>query len=354
MRTLNRTLAKVTIPAALAMPLVETTFARHRHPYWPRLQLRSRSWMVRMRLLPADMVYQYADGLRYTDLMADFYLGASEPVLSAIADFSVWFFVWDDRHDRCAVHGRGDAWARLRDQLHAALEQPRSYLRCPDTLVAAFADTVIRLCSHLGGSWNARFAAHFHRVVDAYDQEFRNRAADSVPTVSDYLELRRHTFAHHVWTDLLELAAGRELPDTVREAAAYRRAALACQDFAAWYNDLCSLPKELAGGELHNLGISLIHHHGLAPTEAAAEVHRRATARVRDYLDAEEDTLHMLHDTAAQPELQATVRSCLANMRNWFSAVYWFHHESGRYRLADWHDKSHPPYVHDPEGDHDF
>ena len=39
------------------------------------------------------------------------------------------------------------------------------------------------------------------------------------------------------------------------------------------------------------------------------------------------------------------VTACLENMRNWFSSVYWFHHESGRYMVDSWDDRSTPPYV---------
>ncbi|MGV4987890.1 hypothetical protein ACVB8X_40455 [Streptomyces sp. NRAIS4] len=46
----------------------------------------------------------------------------------------------------------------------------------------------------------------------------------------------------------------------------------------------------------------------------------------------------------------AAIRSCLFNMRNWFSSVYWFHQESRRYRTQTWDDRSTPPYVDDPGG----
>ncbi|CAM5272784.1 multidrug MFS transporter [Streptomyces hirsutus] len=39
------------------------------------------------------------------------------------------------------------------------------------------------------------------------------------------------------------------------------------------------------------------------------------------------------------------MRACLGNMRNWFSSVYWFRHESGRYMVDSWDDRSTPPYV---------
>ncbi|MGW1891217.1 terpene synthase family protein [Streptomyces sp. NPDC002004] len=344
-----------TVPPALSLRVIEDAFPRQLHPYWPKLQQKTRDWLLEKRLMPADKVEQYADGLRYTDLMAGYYIGAPDEVLQAIADFSAWFFVWDDRHDRDAVHSRADSWRRLHARLHTALESPQEHLHHGDPLVAGFADSVDRLYSYLGERWNARFAGHFHAVIDAYDQEFRNRAAGTVPTVASYLELRRLTFAHWIWLDLLEPAAGYELPKVVLENPSYRRAALACQDFAAWYNDLCSLPKELAGDEVHNLGISLIHHEGLTLEEAVREVHRRVEGCISEFLVAERDVYRFAGALAGGgdglEDLSAAVKSCVSNMRNWFSSVYWFHHESGRYRVDSWDDRSMPPYISDPVGE---
>ncbi|GAA4818170.1 terpene synthase family protein [Streptomyces ziwulingensis] len=339
----------IAVPPALSLPVIEAAFPRQLHPYWPRLQEQTRTWLLEKRLMSADKVAEYADGLCYTDLMAGFYLGAAEEVLQAIADFSAWFFVWDDRHDRDVVHHRPGAWRRLRGLLHTVLESPRHHLHHEDALVAGFADSVLRLYAFLPATWNARFARHFHEVIDAYDQEFHNRTRGIVPGVEEYLALRRLTFAHWIWTDLLEPSAGRELPDTVRKHPAYRRAALLSQEFAAWYNDLCSLPKELAGDEVHNLGISLITHEGLTLEQAIAELRRRIEECISEFLIAEEEVLWFAEEltdgTVRGKELGTAVQSCVTNMRNWFSSVYWFHHESGRYMVDNWEDRATPPYV---------
>ncbi|WSQ11732.1 terpene synthase family protein [Streptomyces sp. NBC_01231] len=339
----------IAVPPSLALPVIEAAFPRQLHPYWPRLQEKTRTWLTEKRLMPADKVSEYADGLCYTDLMAGYYLGAPDEVLQAIADYSAWFFVWDDRHDRDIVHGRPAAWRQLRFRLHRALDSPRDHLHHEDPLVAGFADSVVRLYSFLPRTWNARFARHFHEVIEAYDREFRNRTEGIVPTVEEYLALRRLTFAHWIWTDLLEPSVGRELPAQVINHPAYRRAALLSQEFAAWYNDLCSLPKELAGDEVHNLGISLIKHDGLTLEEAIAEVRRRVEECVTEFIVAERDALRLSDDladgTVRGKELSAAVEACVSNMRNWFSTVYWFHHESGRYRVDSWDDPSTPPYV---------
>ncbi|WP_166629155.1 terpene synthase family protein [Streptomyces sp. GC420] len=337
--------------------MIESAFPRQLHPYWPRLQESTRNWLLEKRLMPADKVERYADGLLYTDLVAGYYLGASDEVLSAISDFTAWFFAWDDRQDRDVVHGRESAWLRLCVRLQSALESPEEYMHHRDPLVAGFADSVSRIYGWLGPIWNARFARHFHRTIDACDQEFINRTTRTVPEPGAYLELRRLTFGHWIWTDLLELVARCELPDEVRKHGAFRQAALATQDFAAWYNDLCSLPKEYAGGEIHNLGIVLIRHEGLSVEEATAEVRRRAGRCVTEFLEAERAVL-LLADEAADgtfrgAELSAALKSCVGNMRNWFSSVYWWHHESGRYRVDSWDDPSTPPYVSDGPAAHE-
>jgi epi-isozizaene synthase len=343
------TATPVAVPPALALPVIEAAFPRQLHPYWPQLQEKTRLWLLEKRLMPADKVEAYADGLCYTDLMAGYYLGAPDDVMQAIADYSAWFFVWDDRHDRDIVHGRADDWRRLRLRLHTALDSPVHHLHHPDSLVAGFADSVLRLYAFLPGSWNARFARHFHAVIDAYDREFRNRTEGHVPGVEEYLALRRLTFAHWIWTDLLEPSAGLELPDAVRKHPAYRRPALLSQEFAAWYNDLCSLPKEIAGDEVHNLGISLVTHEGMTLEEAVVEVRRRVDGCVTEFLDAEKTALRfadtLADGTARGKEVADAVRACVGNMRNWFSSVYWFHHESGRYMVDSWDDRSTPPYV---------
>ncbi|MFL6000132.1 MAG: epi-isozizaene synthase [Streptomyces sp.] len=339
----------IAVPPSLSLPVIEAAFPRQLHPYWPRLQENTRTWLLEKRLMSADKVAEYADGLCYTDLMAGYYLGAPDAVLQAIADFSAWFFAWDDRHDRDIVHRRPRAWRQLRFRLHAALDSPRAHLHHEDPLVAAFADSMVRLYSFLPRTWNTRFAGHFHDVIEAYDREFRNRTRGIIPPVGEYLALRRLTFAHWIWTDLLETCAGRELPDRTREHPAYRRAALLSQEFAAWYNDLCSLPKEIAGDEVHNLGISLIKHEGLTLEEAIREIRRLLEKCVDAFLVAEADALRFadgLDDgTARGKELSVAVRACVGNMRNWFSTVYWFHHESGRYMVDSWDDRSTPPYV---------
>ncbi len=329
------------------IPEIEMPFPRNRHHDQDRVRDLTRAWALGQSLLPPDLVARFLDGLRYTELISGYYVDAPLPVLKAINDFSLWFFVWDDRHDRDIVHRNHDSWCRLRDDLHAALQAPQRYLGHKNSLIGAFADCLIRLCEPMSERWKSRFAAHFHATIDAYDREFRNRTNGTVPTVEQYLALRRHTFGMWEWIDLLELAASFELPVTVYSSSPYQQAALASQEFSAWYNDLHSMPKEIVVGDFHNLGIVLAYEKRLPLLQAAQEVARRLKRRIADYQDAECQVQRYLNDLQASDALRAGVERCLFNMRNWISSVYWFHYESARYEVDRWADPTKAPYVAD-------
>jgi epi-isozizaene synthase len=333
----------------LSIPDIEIPFPRNRHDEQHLAHQMTRTWAVTHSVMAPDLVSAFLDDLCYTDLIGGYYVGAPLPVLAAINDFSLWFFVWDDRHDRDIRHRRYGAWSRLRDALHLALDEPRRDLRQADPLVGAFSDCVVRLCGLLSGRWNTRFVTHFHATIDAYDREYQNRITGTVPTVEQYLALRRHTFGMWVWIDCLELAADFELPDLVRTSAPYQRAALASQEFSAWYNDLHSMPKEIAAGDFHNLVIVLAHQEHLSIPQAAEHVICRLQDRIVDYENEERKVLRLMDDIQAGPELRVGVERCLFNMRNWISSVYRFHYESGRYRVDSWVDPAKPPYVRDPD-----
>jgi len=168
-----------------------------RHWHRDRFAVRSQSHhgTVAQRLLSADMDDTHADGLRYVDLVARYYVGAPTDAFREISDFSIWFFIWDDQHGRYALQRRDQQWCRLRDALHRVLDKPSLHVKNADPLVAGFVDCMQRFYKPLDERWNGDFAAHFHAVIKAYDQEYRERARRHIPSVEDYVALRCHTFA---------------------------------------------------------------------------------------------------------------------------------------------------------------
>lgn len=204
---------------------LERSFERRFDPHRRALHAHCVRWIGEQSLAPAGSPPADLRALRYPDLVAGYYVGAPPAVLEAIAGLSVWFFVWDDRHDEDARRLRRAAWARLRDALCAVLASPRARVADAEPIVGALSDCIVlRIRARLGDAWNRRFTGHLRQVIDAYDDEFRARLAARIPTRDAYMRLRERTFDCEAWLDCLELAAGRALPDAVRAAPPYRLA----------------------------------------------------------------------------------------------------------------------------------
>ncbi|CAJ2716034.1 terpene synthase family protein [Burkholderia pseudomallei] len=217
--------ARRLVGEACRIASIERSFERRFDPHRRALHAHCVRWIDEQSLAPAGSPPADLRALRYPDLVAGYYVGAPPAVLEAIAGLSVWFFVWDDRHDEDARRLRRAAWARLRDALCAVLASPRARVADAEPIVGALSDCIVlRIRAWLGDAWNRRFTGHLRQMIDAYDDEFRARLAARIPTRDAYMRLRERTFGCEVWLDCLELAAGRALPDAVRAAPPYRLA----------------------------------------------------------------------------------------------------------------------------------
>ncbi|WP_267954836.1 terpene synthase family protein [Burkholderia pseudomallei] len=217
--------ARRLVGEACRIASLERSFERRFDPHRRALHAHCVRWIGEQSLAPAGSPPADLRALRYPDLVAGYYVGAPPAVLEAIAGLSVWFFVWDDRHDEDARRLRRAAWARLRDALCAVLASPRARVADAEPIVGALSDCIVlRIRAWLSDAWNRRFTGHLRQVIDAYDDEFRARLAAHIPTRDAYMRLRERTFGCEVWLDCLELAAGRALPDAVRAAPPYRLA----------------------------------------------------------------------------------------------------------------------------------
>ena len=88
---------------------IEAGFVRRFDPHRALVRASSQAWLREQRLMPADRVCAQVEDLCYSDLVAGYHVGGPVRVLSAITDFSSWFFMWDDQHDLDIAHRRDHA-----------------------------------------------------------------------------------------------------------------------------------------------------------------------------------------------------------------------------------------------------
>ncbi len=165
--------ARRLVGEACRIASIERSFERRFDPHRRALHAHCVRWIGEQSLAPAGSPPADLRALRYPDLVAGYYVGAPPAVLEAIAGLSVWFFVWDDRHDEDARRLRRAAWARLRDALCAV--RGARFAACARRRRGADRRRAVRLHrADPRAAWR-RLEPALHRPSAADDRRLRRR-----------------------------------------------------------------------------------------------------------------------------------------------------------------------------------
>lgn len=231
-------------------------FAGRMNPAVTDAHVESRAWGVATGLLDGPDALRRFDAARFAWLSARAYPSAPVPELVLVSEWNLWLFVHDDGCDADATGRDPDALVRLYRELRAVLHgAPAS----DGATACALADLVPRILAGAPVPWRERFVGVVDDYFAACVWEARNRACNRVPTLAEYVRMRRDTGAVRTSIAMIERCEGIVLPDAVREHPIVAALATACNDVVCWANDIISLRKELAEGDVHNL-VTVIAH----------------------------------------------------------------------------------------------
>ena len=260
--------------------------AQRRHVGWADRHGVFRSEEERRRFVAMDM--GTLAGLLYPE--------ASSPEdAQIVADWCAWLLLRDDRWDSTQ---EPKEWERL-------AARDRSYLglmrRAPgrtsgvaqaegDGLHRALAD----LCERLRGRArregmpdpiDRRLVAVMKGFFFASVQETAYQRRGACPTLPEYVKMRSVTGGLDILTFVLAALDGIRLPRALLEDPTVRRLTAASHNVCCWHNDLVSLNKELAAGEMQNLILVLLREPevGCGSLEEAVEA---AARMIREETDA--------------------------------------------------------------------
>jgi len=310
-------------------PVVFCPFQPHISPYAADVSRYAMAWATRHGFLDtgaaaarfARAKFAYLAARAYPDAdKADLYLAMSVLTLIVMLDDHLESSLGRDPDgQRAAAAGvlsylRGAPESDHRAALAAALTAP---------LAGAIGDVWTRLTARTGPAWRARFVEHVARYLAANAWEADNRRAGRVPTIGEYLSMRRHSSATALFFDLIE-ALGAELSGAVRSDPALTVLVGHAHNIVAWFNDIVSWRKELRASDWHNMVLVVRNELGVPLTEAVRRVAARHDAEVHAFV-------------ARRAALPAEVRADPAVTRFITGLTYWIRgnidwsRDSGRY-----------------------
>jgi avermitilol synthase len=252
--------------------------------------------------------------------------------LDLCADAMAFFFVFDDqfdgplgRHpDRVAGICQG-----FIDIVHGAWPAGSA-----GPLLRAFADVWDRCQQGASARWRARAAGEWEYYFATHAHEAINRNRGTPAGMREYLQVRRGVAATDLPISLGERAARIEVPPAVFHSPQLRIMRQTAIDITLMCNDVYSLEKEEARGDMDNVVLVIEHEQNLPRAKAVAHAQRKITQRCARF----QRLRAQIPDVGAQLELTAqqwtVVDRYVEVMATWIRGYHEWETQTLRYAQA--------------------
>jgi 5-epi-alpha-selinene synthase len=212
-------------------------------------------------------------------LTARAYPAATLEDMKLFNDWMIWLFMFDDQFDD------GLPGKRL-EEIQSTVREYIEICKNPDVIspqgpaAEAMCDLYRRTLPQMTPAWCKRFTQHFIQYLDTYNWTAQNHLQGTVPDINAYLENRYHSGGMTMSIDLIELAGHLFLPEELLLSQAFARLSRATNAVVCWSNDMVSLAKERARGDVNNLVVIFQQTYHLPLQEAIEQVNEMVTAEV--------------------------------------------------------------------------
>lgn len=250
----------------------------HNHQAWPHTV----EWVKRHGLL-SDKGLAYFRTLDYHWLSAYAFPEANLEQLVLINDCMTAFYffdkVWDDAPP--------EKLAPMQASLLAALwgRAPLSDKEGP--LENAVRDMRRRMLKYASPDWMQHFCESMEAYFKACAWEAHNKSRNEVPDVESYIRMREATGAVQPSFELAGVLGLVNLPARLMEDPIIKRLSSLANHEITLFNDIISLEKEMAVGDMHNLVFILQKHDHCTLEEAMRQAGKRHDEKVLEFLELE-------------------------------------------------------------------
>ncbi|RPD54775.1 terpenoid synthase [Lentinus tigrinus ALCF2SS1-7] len=198
--------------------------------------------------------------------------------------FFLWTFSFDDLSDEGALQNKPQA-------VQTGVDISMEVLRNPDAPVPNFPYAVM-----LSDIWKTmRTTAstgacnRFFRAVESWMaaqvEQATFRKLDEIPSVNDFIILRRRTIGARIVEAMVEYSLDLQIPEYVWDDPILQEMSKAWIDIMTWPNDLCSFNKEQADDDFQNLVFCIMIEHDCDLQTAIDTLTDMLAQRVTDYVN---------------------------------------------------------------------
>ncbi|MER6814209.1 germacradienol/geosmin synthase [Spirillospora sp. NPDC000708] len=313
------------------------------NPHLERARAHSTAWARAMGMLddardpgtPEIWDEAALDAMDYALLCAYTHPDCDGPELDLVTDWYVWVFYFDDHFLEVFKRPRDQAGARAYlDRLPAFMSlDPVDPPEPQNAVERGLADLWARTVPARSPAWRRRFAESTGALLRESLWELSNISTGRVPNPVEYVQMRRKVGGAPWSADLVEHAAGAEVPARVVGTRPLRVLKDAFADGVHLRNDIFSYQRETeTEGEVNNCVLVVEHFLGVAPQQAADTVNDLLTSRLRQFENTALTELPPLYEEhALTPAERAAVTAYAKGLQDWQSGGHEWHLCSSRY-----------------------
>jgi germacradienol/geosmin synthase len=350
---------------AFRLPDFYMPYPARLNPHLAEAEAHSPAWARQMGLLDAtapggDVVWtgEALDAMGYPLLCAYTHPDCDAEMLDLVTNWYVWVFFFDDDFLAQFKHGRDLAGAkRYLDGLERFMVDPDVEPADPDpadhhsadgdpdaadgpaspeptnAAEAGLHDLWQRTIPRMSPAWRRRFATSLHNLMVESMWELDNIDRGRVANPVEYVQMRRRVGGAPWSANLVELAAGAELPDPLVGTRPLQVLCDTFSDAVHLRNDLFSYQREVQDeGENSNAVLVFERFFDCSTQEAADAVNELLTSRLHQFEDtALLETPALLAEHAVAPDDQLRVAAYVKGLQDWQSGGHEWHTRSSRY-----------------------
>ncbi|TQK42625.1 pentalenene synthase [Streptomyces sp. SLBN-118] len=281
-----------------------------------RARRHSLQWLQETGLLMGEAATAEYDALRLERLMAYFYPDATGNDLELAADFNAWFFIFDDQFDG-HLGMRPEAIEPVVASLVGTMKAdgpPQVSGEQGPPLVQGFEDIWRRATSGTPYNWQRRFRTHWRAYMTAHLGEAHNRNAQRLPSLEQFLRVRRDSIGVQPCLDFTERCGGYTLPDELHDSFPLREMREITGDVVIFVNDIVSLVKELAAGDVNNSVIILREQRRCTLEESVECIAARANTHLARFAQLAAALPKTLSERGVLPEVRGHIEHYVEGM----------------------------------------
>jgi 5-epi-alpha-selinene synthase len=282
---------------------------------------RTRAWLSSTGLVRHPAGADRAAAARFGWLAARAYPWSSPEGLQLASDWATWLFMRDDLCDEGGLRADPMAMRRHCDAMIRILLEGPTVSGGSDPHATALADLRARIMRLGGYERLGRFVGPMVDYFEACVWEAENRAAVAVPTIPEYIAMRRHTGGVMTCLAIADVIDGIRPSLADQQDPRVRRLIEIANDAICWSNDIFSAEKEMFQGDVHNL-VLVVKHARDCDLETAIEY----VAHMHDAIIREFE----LVEAGLDPD--PPLRRFVTALATWVRANLDWSIESGRYR----------------------